>query len=269
MDDGLAEAVAAAGAGAEPGPLAELSFEEQAVELLLQAITVVSAGAMVLGGAVPYIPQYLEIKRNQNTDGFSLFVCLALLLANTLRILFWMGHPFELPLLAQSVIMNVVMLLLIHVCVTVKARQQIVKHKERTFTDFDMRYFWEWTDFESYVECMLTFALVGSVLMYFLIDNPWFVETVGFLAVFTEAMLGAPQFYKNFEQKSTYGMSVKMVVMWTCGDTFKTVYFIVRSAPAQFWLCGFLQMGIDVAILAQVAYYRQDTLRRRKSDLGR
>ena len=45
-----------------------------------------------------------------------------------------MGHPFELPLLAQSVIMNVVMLLLVHVCVTVKARQQIVKHKERTFT---------------------------------------------------------------------------------------------------------------------------------------
>ena len=88
MDDGLAEAVAA-GAGADPDSAAALPWEEQVVSLVLQTVTVVSAGAMVLGGAVPYIPQYLEIKRSQNTDGFSLFVCLALLLANTLRILFW------------------------------------------------------------------------------------------------------------------------------------------------------------------------------------
>ena len=91
MDGGLAEAAAAAAASsAAAGPaLADVSWEEQAVTLLLEVVTVVSAGAMVLGGAVPYIPQYLEIKRSQNTDGFSLFVCLALLLANTLRILFW------------------------------------------------------------------------------------------------------------------------------------------------------------------------------------
>ena len=88
MDDGLAEAVAA-GAGADAVSAAALPWEEQVVSLVLQTVTVVSAGAMVLGGAVPYIPQYLEIKRSQNTDGFSLFVCLALLLANTLRILFW------------------------------------------------------------------------------------------------------------------------------------------------------------------------------------
>ena len=49
----------------------------------------VASGAMVFGGIVPYIPQYLEIKRTDNADGFSTYVCLALLIANTLRILFW------------------------------------------------------------------------------------------------------------------------------------------------------------------------------------
>lgn len=48
-----------------------------------------AASAMVLGGVLPYVPQYFQIKRTQNADGFSLFVCLALLVANTLRILFW------------------------------------------------------------------------------------------------------------------------------------------------------------------------------------
>ena len=58
----------------------------------ISAAEVVSFGAtqmMIFGGVVPYIPQYLEIKRTKNADGFSTFVCLTLLVANTLRILFW------------------------------------------------------------------------------------------------------------------------------------------------------------------------------------
>ena len=45
--------------------------------------------AMVVGGVVPYIPQFMSIRRKRSTKGFSLYVCLALLVANTLRILFW------------------------------------------------------------------------------------------------------------------------------------------------------------------------------------
>ncbi len=45
--------------------------------------------AMVLGGVVPYIPQYRKIRRTRDAEGFSTFVCLVLLIANILRILFW------------------------------------------------------------------------------------------------------------------------------------------------------------------------------------
>lgn len=44
---------------------------------------------MVFGGAVPYIPQYQEIQKTSNTEGFSTRVCLVLLIANILRIFFW------------------------------------------------------------------------------------------------------------------------------------------------------------------------------------
>lgn len=53
---------------------------------------------------------------------------------------------------------------------------------------------------------------------------------------------GAPQFLRNFNNKSTHGMSIHMVIMWTLGDMFKTVYFVVRAAPMQFWICGTLQV---------------------------
>ena len=48
---------------------------------------------------------------------------------------------------------------------------------------------------------------------------------------------------------------VHMVLMWTSGDCFKTMYFLINSAPAQFWICGALQIGVDLSILGQVWYY--------------
>jgi hypothetical protein len=72
--------------------------------------------------------------------------------------------------------------------------------------------------------------------------------------------------------RSTEGMSVKMVnldfvtssvfifgffqvLLWLSGDVFKTAYFVVRKAPKQFWICGMLQISIDIAILCQVIVY--------------
>ncbi len=72
--------------------------------------------------------------------------------------------------------------------------------------DFELRHFWQWTDFQSYVECILSLAVFGGVLMFFLRGFPPFVQTVGFAATLTEAMLGIPQFYRNLKNKSTYGM---------------------------------------------------------------
>ena len=122
--------------------------------------------------------------------------------------------------------------------------------------------------------------------MYFLIDFPIFVDSVGFLAVLTEAMLGVPQLYRNVKNQSTYGMSLPMVIMWTCGDIFKTTYFILRETPPQFYICGCLQVdldqpsaeqssrsslqvSVDLLILAQVWYYRLNTEKRKRSELGR
>ncbi|CAH2104452.1 unnamed protein product [Euphydryas editha] len=269
-----------------------------------------AASAMIVGGVAPYIPQYRQIKKTQDAEGFSLYVCLTLLIANTLRILFWFGKRYELPLLIQSIVMNATMFAMIHLCVTVKKKNQIIRARERIFTgaifmlyillccvngsaqpdetahwlgqrsgivggekphrfyDLDRKYFWAWTDFQSYVDCMLVFSVLGAAITYLLIEFSPFVELIGFLAVFTEAMLGAPQIAKNYQHKSTEGMSVSMVIMWTCGDLFKTAYFVIREAPAQFWLCGSLQVLLDIIILFQVWMYRHNTAAARRLRRG-
>jgi len=238
--------------------------------LAVQLLTIGSELAMVFGGVMPYIPQYLQIQSKQTTQGFSMYVCLALLVANTLRIIFWFGNHFETPLLIQSILMNLTMFALIHLCVKINNKEFFAeKRKGRHFTDFDPDYFWKWTDFLSYLEFILSIAVLGSILMYFFLDFKWFVDSIGFLAVFTEAMLGVPQFYRNFKNKSTYGMSLPMVIMWTCGDVFKTTYFVLRKAPPQFFICGSLQVTVDLMILGQVWLYRLNTEKRKRSELGR
>ncbi|XP_011831261.1 PREDICTED: PQ-loop repeat-containing protein 1 isoform X2 [Mandrillus leucophaeus] len=205
---------------------------------------------MVFGGVVPYVPQYRDIRRTQNADGFSTYVCLVLLVANILRILFWFGRRFESPLLWQSAIMILTMLLMLKLCTEVRVANEL-NARRRSFADFDPHHFWQWSGFSDYVQCVLAFTGVAGYITYLSIDSTLFVETLGFLAVLTEAMLGVPQLYRNHRHQSTEGMSIKMVLMWTSGDAFKTAYFLLKGAPLQFSVCGLLQVLVDLAILGQ------------------
>ncbi|KAM9632077.1 solute carrier family 66 member 2 isoform 3-T3 [Trichechus inunguis] len=202
-------------------------MEAQGLDWLLvplqQLVSWGAAGAMVFGGVVPYIPQYQDIRRTQNADGFSTYVCLVLLLANILRILFWFGRHFESPLLWQSIIMILTMLLMLRLCTEVRVTNELnlkrrsfadSKDEEirvplrRSYLDFDLHHFWRWSSFSDYVQCVLAFSGVAGYVTYLCIDSTLFVETLGFLAVFTEAMLGVPQLCRNHRHRSTEGMSL-------------------------------------------------------------
>lgn len=57
-------------------------------------------------------------------------------------------------------------------------------------SDFDPKFFWAWTDFQSYLDFMLAVWFVGAIITYFMLPFTLFMESVGFMAVFIEAMLG-------------------------------------------------------------------------------
>ena len=83
-------------------------------DLVSTVISWVASGAMIFGGAVPYVPQYRDIKKTDNAEGFSTHVCLVLTVANILRIMFWFGKHFETPLLLQSFIMIATMMVMLN-----------------------------------------------------------------------------------------------------------------------------------------------------------
>ncbi|XP_077596001.1 solute carrier family 66 member 2 [Stigmatopora nigra] len=216
-----------------------------------------ASSVMIFGGSLPYVPQYQEIQKSNNTEGFSTRVCLVLLIANILRIFFWIGKQFEMTLLLQSVVMIVTMFAMLHLCCNIQNKNR-VSTKQHRLSDLDPHYFWKWNAFEDYLLFCFGLSVLCALLTMLLLDSTLFVEILGSLAVVFEAMLGLPQLLQNFQNYSTKGMSVKMVLLWMAGDLFKTTYFLINNSPSQFWVCGSVQIVIDVAILLQVIFYRQD-----------
>nr|XP_054590634.1 solute carrier family 66 member 2 [Nothobranchius furzeri] len=117
-------------------------MEKEVLEQIMAAFSTlvswVAAGAMVFGGVVPYIPQYRDIRRTQNAEGFSTYVCLVLLVANILRILFRFGHYFETLLLWQSIIMIGTMLVMLNLCTNVRLAAEL-NTKRRSFLATDSK----------------------------------------------------------------------------------------------------------------------------------
>jgi len=245
------------------------------VKRIFSEVTRVLAQLLIIfGGILPYIPQYSVIKRTQNAEGFSNYVCLTLLVANILRIEFWFGKHFEIPLLIQSIVMILCMLIMLELwtrvhaktllrrriptdieCISASKEQLTEEAIHMRFIDFKIDYFWRWTRFSSYLQFLFLLTILLSIITWIFSGHSVYVESLGLAAVLCEALLGIPQFLRNFRLKSTEGMSVKMVLLWAAGDIFKTVYFILRKAPLQFLICGVLQITIDVAILVQVLLY--------------
>jgi len=199
--------------------------------------------------------QYGEIHARKNAQGFSLLVCLALCVANILRMLWWFGERYDLVLLTQSVVMTTAMVLMLEI--SVRMNKKLVPKTQRTSVwkgDF-FASFWRWNDLSSFVIALCVFTGIAGAITALFTKYRVFVEALGMVALLVEACLGLPQLFRNFSRKSTTGMSFKMVLMWLIGDLGKTVYFFVNSNPAQFYICSCLQITIDVLILGQVFFY--------------
>ncbi len=77
---------------------------EELLKIVSGLVTWISVGSMIFGGIVPYIPQYRSTSRTRDADGFSTYVCLVLLIANILRILFWSVQPIvNMPIIGNCV----------------------------------------------------------------------------------------------------------------------------------------------------------------------
>ncbi len=121
--------------------------------------------------------------------------------------------------------------------------------------------FWQWADYNSYLVFLALFSLLLLVLYVVLSSSTTFIAVLGYVALGLESTLPIPQLIANHRRKSLAGFRASVLLGWLGGDSFKLLYFVLRSSPVQFTSCAAFQLSIDLAILAQSSMYRQNTER--------
>ena len=79
------------------------------------AITNIINIGMIFAPCIGYMTQALKFKNKKSSTGFSLCICLVLIISNVLRIYFWFGRQFTVVLLFQSLIVILSQMYLIKV----------------------------------------------------------------------------------------------------------------------------------------------------------
>ncbi|CAG7732127.1 unnamed protein product [Allacma fusca] len=209
---------------------------------------------LIVGGVIPYIPQYYEIVSTGNSSGFSLYVCLAIVASSLLRISYWFRKSYDIALLFQSIVMVICMVVMLELCIRTERRNGRFR-SEHFFLELEPAYFWKWTDLLSYLQAMVFIMVISTFVVLFLGWVPGMAESVGFSALVIEACLALPQFLNNYNNKTTHGMNKAMVCLWGLGDIFKLTYYLTREVPLPFLLCACFQFLLDVLILAQIFIY--------------
>ncbi len=102
---------------------------------------------------------------------------------------------------------------------------------------------------------VIAFSVITLGVASFSSNVDLVVQSIGFLSLSIEAVLGLPQAYNNFERRSVRGMSLGLIGGWFAGDASKTVYFVIKGAPLQFLLCGVFQLLVDFLIVFQMFFY--------------
>jgi len=74
---------------------------------------------LIFGPNLAFISQIIKFRKSKSSQGFSKIICLLILSANILRIFFWYGKRFDIPLLYQSIVSIIMQFILIHECLNV------------------------------------------------------------------------------------------------------------------------------------------------------
>lgn len=207
--------------------------------------------AMAIVPSAVYLPQLLEIRRNPECL-FSLNVPLILIVSSVLRIQFWFLQPFDVALLAQSILMISVQLLILYTII--HPREDIEYHQLQQESLEDKR------SFRNYLLYLTIFAILTIALTITSHLMEWRVygTVLGFLALAIESTLPMPQAWNNYVHQSTNGLRTELIIAWTLGDAWKTIYFNYSSSPKPFVMCGMIQLSVDLVIAGQFIKYSEN-----------
>lgn len=221
---------------------------------------------MIFIPSIGYIFQAMKFKQTKSSKGFARFLCLLLLIANILRVFFWFGKKFSLPLLFQAIIVIISQIYLIHVYL--EYQEDLPMKTEKTMNEYltnwketlSPKKIWNWNDEIEYYKFILFIIVFLSIICTVVgTKNLRFYEILGTLSVSCETFIELPQIKENCMIKNTKNLSGTMVFMWFVGDLFKTTYNLMYKSPMQMIIGGIIMNCEDIILSSQFLVYDENS----------
>jgi uncharacterized protein with PQ loop repeat len=216
--------------------------------------------SMIFGPNIGFIAQIIKFREVRSSEGFSKLISLIFLVANILRIYFWIGKQFSLVLLFQSMVAIIMHIVLLRECLIFsdksmnKTSKETEIYKPINILNYDS--FWDWPLLIDYVYVLALFTVMVGVVSHVVgFNNLIYIESLGIASASVEACIGLPQVIANYKTKNTDTLSFFMLITWAMGDSFKTFYFLQTKAPLQMLICGLFQLSMDCVLLGQILLY--------------
>ena len=232
---------------------------------------------MVIGPSLGYFLQSLKFKKTKSSKGFSKSICLIIYTSQILRVFFWLGKPFKITLLYQSILIIFFQIYLIHLWVKYhKTAEPNKNQNQNQINEFNLyekkdlieyildwsdtispNKIWNWSSKIEYYKFMSLFVFILLVISGVVgIHNVFLTNIYGTISVTSEASTLIPQIIVSCRTKNASNLSFSMVALWFIGDSCKLVYNINYKTPIQMIISGFLQIFLDFFCLMQIFCYR-------------
>ena len=256
--------------------------KDGALKILEKIVIILIDIFMVIGPSLGYLIQSLKFKKTKSSKGFSKSICLIIYISQILRVFFWIGKPFKITLLYQSILIIIFQVYLIYLWILyhdIKPKNNINKNNQVNDKKEIIEYIidwsdtispnkiWNWTSTIEYYKFMLFIILILLLICGVVgIHNPILVNIMGTISVITEASTLLPQIVVSCKKKNASNLSMTMVALWSLGECCKFIYNIIYKTPIQMILSGGVQIFLDFFCLFQIICYRNSNPHYRTTD---
>ena len=252
-------------------------IKKKTSNILINFVVLIIDILIIIGPSIGYFLQSLKFRQTKSSKGFSKSLCLIIYFSQILRVFFWIGKPFKITLLYQSILIILFQIYLIHLWVKYHGASYQVKnitqnqinglnyYEQKDLIEYIIDWsdtispnkIWNWSNQIEYFKFMSLIALVLLLISGLIgIHNVLLTNIYGTISVTSEASTLIPQILVSCRTKNSGNLSTSMVALWFIGDSCKFIYNLKYKTPIQMIISGAFQIFLDFFCLMQILCYK-------------